>query len=199
MSCKKFKQQQILYLYHELDNGEKKRFEEHITQCANCRKELEILQETRHIYQALPLETVELQPGINVSGVKSTAFVIDWLQHVWEKMRPHSEPRWRYTLAPAGIVVLMLFIFLVINRDHFKQGKINQDLIMNWHSQIDDSLDALHDEVTDLMEQTDYAGNIHATQEDQILALWVSSTDRKLNEIKRDIEYLSREINKSYF
>ena len=198
MFCNNFKNMGILFLYNELNKAEKQLFQEHLTYCDNCRSELKVLKETVKIYQTLPDEEISpliLQDIKDSFKIRNKYPFSQKFRKLLQYLTPNFEPRWRLSLVPAGIIILILALFMVENVNIHQHNQIDQNLIMAWNTEIDDSLQVINEDVLSFQEQSQPSSII----EDQILALWVSSTDRKLSEIRKDIEYLSREINKSYF
>lgn len=107
MSCKKYKQNILLFLYGELHEQDKKSLEDHIKQCAECAQDLEY---TRKVFNLLDeTKTRETEPQPN------------W-EHCWKEIEENTikekikkpilrlTPNWAY----AAAAVLAVFILGII-------------------------------------------------------------------------------------
>ena len=107
MSCKKYKQNILLFLYGELNEQDKKSLEDHIKQCAECARDMEYTREVFNLIDETKKQETEPQPN--------------W-EHSWQKiesntLRKESKkpilrliPNWAYAAA-AVLAVFILGVF----------------------------------------------------------------------------------------
>jgi len=90
----------VAYLYDELDTESQGAFQEHVRECAECRKALEELQGTRRILQAWPDE----DPKTNLVFVRER----DAMRSRWARLALREWRRPAVGAAMAAAAVLML-------------------------------------------------------------------------------------------
>ncbi|RMD86237.1 MAG: hypothetical protein D6813_15185 [Calditrichaeota bacterium] len=81
MKCNK--DQIIDYLYEELSPQEKAQFEEHLSTCGSCQREVQALTSARNILKALPEEKSNIQIIFEEARVSRFQSAFAWIKQSW--------------------------------------------------------------------------------------------------------------------
>jgi predicted anti-sigma-YlaC factor YlaD len=100
MNCQKFERWIVLSLEGEITSRQKDVLDEHLKECAGCRKALEDYRSVRHLFAKLPPEPVPVLPVFN--------------RPVPEKRKILSLVSRRIVLAPAALAVCLLLTIGII-------------------------------------------------------------------------------------
>jgi hypothetical protein len=171
MTCRKFKKDMLLDIYGELDDDERRKLEDHLTECASCRQEFET---TRRVLDSIN-PTNPTQP--------SSTPDVDW-ERSWRKIEASLGPRRRRTRpllavprwAYAPLALAMLFVLgIVVGRYAFPVRQVASQSLLSKISPaaVETVLGRYFENVTPVL--LDYAHDGRAATKEDILR-----TDRKL-------------------
>lgn len=190
MSCNKFDQYGILYLYDELNPDKLRFFREHLQSCAKCKNSIAEFERTKNISSTIP----EISPPqkllfrINLQARKEA--VLNRFKSKAEKLK--FRPR---LVAALGLPVAALIILLTFYSQYNPQPDLLQNKHLAWSNGVDSAIDSLNIEIDIL-----YPTLFSADADSFMLSLVNSSSEYSSYEsnvkiIEQDIDILSLNYN----
>jgi len=193
MFCSKFENQGVLYLYNELDDEDKGRFETHLQECSKCRMALVQLGETTGIYRRVEDETLrfliifllKLRSRLSIFSIVMKNFISELF----------SKKRYWIPATVSSIAVILLILFQIGIFNGKQELFISREQITEWTILSDDSLNSLEQQINNI-----FADNFDDSLKKQFEFSEINfDNDLGLNDIEADIILLSWDINQSYF
>ena len=181
MNCDQ--QRLVDYHYDELEPDARQAFEEHLTACPDCQKDLEELQGATRLLRAWP----DAEPAANLVFVQEEAGARRWSIPAW--LRPASWRRPAFGMAASLAVVLLLA--LVGAEFSYEDGRLNLRLDLAPGSQTQ--------MVADELDQPATRRDLLSSQQ-QLLAAQrqlLASQQQLLSSQQQSIEYISAMLRDS--
>jgi len=197
MFCNKFENQGILYLYNEMGDEDKERFEAYLRECSKCRMALEQLGETTNFYRSIEDATprfriiflLKLRSRLSIFSIVVKNFIAELF----------SKKRYWIPASVSSLAVLLLFLFQ-IGIFNGKQGiSFSEKQITAWTILSDDSLNSLKQQINNIFVEDFFVTEEDSSKNRIELSQINFDNDLGLNEIETDIILLSWDINQSYF
>lgn len=189
MFCEMYANQGILYLYDELEPVEKLEFESHLQGCKSCQVELELLEQSRVMTQALPVEDILPISYAQYAKSKDEWFVKK-LQNAIAELWSLLPSKKRIVFAPAFAAVLVLIVILII-----KPTPQSTNNLASWDAGLEDSLTSVEEKIAEFKIEHSFDVNSFSEEYDLV----DSFTDERLSAIEADIQMVSIELNSLEF
>ena len=142
MSCNKFDQYGILYLYDELNPDKLRFFREHLQSCEKCGKLIAELKSNKKLYSALPEDSPpqKLLFRINLEAKKQT--YLNRIKAIAQNIQ------FRQRLAPAFVAIVVLVLISISFFHQFETQPVRlDDKHFAWSNGIDSEIDSLNLEI----------------------------------------------------
>jgi len=142
MSCNKFDQFGILYLYDELNQADKEKYENHLQKCNFCEKSITQLDETKNISSNIADFFPSQKSLLKIKFIARKQLFINQIQSFVEilKLRNKLMP----SIVAVGIIIVILFTLI-------KQWDSQQNTLQNshlaWSNGTDAAIDSLNQEI----------------------------------------------------
>lgn len=185
MSCEKYKNTIVLYLYGELEGKEKNSFEAHLRNCPQCRQELVELQNTAEMVDELPAEQVDR--SIVEKVLQKSRKKLSWLNLALKKIQTslNSSTDYRLPWALAAAAASVILVLSFWNPFTVHRSDETYDLIA-WNSGIEQELDHIQWEITEMYSEYEFDGNTHRNIETRIDLI-----ESNMRSLSQDIETMT--------
>ena len=200
MSCEKYSNWSVLYLYDELNAADREEFEAHRRICPQCQAEFAALQEAQTLVQHLSLEEIAPVAIEQLIPVKKPGVLEQFLHPVWAKLKWAFQSPRRFVLVSAMVTILLLMLFYrfspELNRLKIAQT-MNQETALEWDAGLKDSLIQLDQKIAQVNPENlsfELDGLSETTDND-----FTENTDTRLQQLETEIQSLSNELTQLTF
>lgn len=191
MSCPEFKNRGLLYNSGELSPTERIAYEKHVKECQECRKELELIEETWNLMERLPFAepSSEVRKIILRQARRSSS---------WEKIRSWfitGLPRRRLAWGLSTAVVALFLIFMIIRPfGGIGPDEDTRESLLSWEDDFLAEADWIGSEI-DRVEAGDLlVSYVSSDEEDLESEGWLSPMSQELDWIRGKVEDLVKTI-----
>ena len=183
MSCNKFDQYGILYLYDELNPDKLRFFTEHLQSCAKCKNSIAEFEGSKNKYSDIS----EVSPPqkllfrINLQARKEA--VLNRIRSTAEKLKFRP-----LLVAALGLPITALIILLTFYFQFDSQTVLLQDKHLTWSNGVDSAIDSLNFEI-DILYPTLFSSDV-----DSVLLSLVNSSD-EYSSYESDVKIIDQDID----
>ena len=190
MSCDKYSDWTILYLYNELDHEDKKTFERHLKKCSNCREEIYNLQQSKNLYRSvsqIDISNDRYQQLFHSKSLQKKYINISFTELI-EAIRNFIYGRWRFILLPMTAILLLVLTFTLQDIKTDRDDSLTSDpSLLKWSINIEDSLNAIDIKIAQLQLENSISNGDSIFENDIDITSLSNETDKKLAQIEEDL------------
>ena len=185
MSCNKFDQFGILFLYDELQSEDKLKYQTHLQKCDECRILISEFDEIRSSYKTIPESNPSRKTILKIAWRVRKQKIIDF----WRTNQKGLFSKPRLISASVSLAIVVLIILFLIDTFSSDQN-INIEDHLAWNNGVDSEIESIE---TDL----DYMIYQHFSfiKKDNLLETYSTDTlslsDYNIKKIDQDIDLLS--------